>query len=619
MGNRQVILFFILGILVCSLLLLKRDLLVGWSSAGGVKERDRLVAGSLDGVKQVIIERGKLSAGLRRQGTDEPWELYSPFPSRVDQAVVARLLDGIENARIVERIRASEMRRRELSHRDFGFSPASICLSLQEGERTDAIFVGSMIPAVNEVYVRVTAIPDQVMSVSAKLVEAVPKTLDELRARDIVVCDRSRLRILEIKAPGKPFIRLVKEGDTWRLTQPSEAPADDRKVAKMLDALYGVKVARFVWPSGSRPEEATVSDAALKTRLELYGLGTDMFLQISAQESALGEPSRLVLGNGVEGVEGYRYALLPGGQTIATLTNELLTAFQVTPADLRDMRLFFESPDKVNRLEISVEGSLFVLARQGGLWEMVSPIAGRADQGGVTEMIEQLLRLNALELLSATTNASTAASSAGDSTDGKSSVEIGTQDGKSTKLLFVPEYVEGKAYCSVSMTDRAVTYRVDAHAVPAAALQASAALALYDLKIFAFTNDAVQRITTKLPTGISETVLRDKEGTWRLEQASGVLAVEGLQQRLALLAALTAERIEKPCALESDVEAYGLKAPWLEVSVSVNAGDAIRKTLLVGSETSGGYRYAMVRGQDLVFVLEAKTVALLSNSLVVKP
>jgi len=619
MGNRQVILFFILGILVCSLLLLKRDLLVGWSSAGGVKESDRLVAGPLDGVKQVIIERGKLSVGLRRQGSDEPWELYSPFPSRLDQAVVARLLDGIENARIVERIRASEMRRRELSLRDFGFSPASICLSLQDGERTDALFVGSMIPAVNEVYVRVTAIPDQVMSVSAKLLESVPKTLDELRSRDIVVCDRSRLRILEIKAPGKPFIRLVKEGDTWRLTQPSEVPADDRKVAKMLDALYGVKVARFVWPSGSRPEEATVSDAALKTRLELYGLGTDMLLQISAQESALGEPSRLVLGNGVEGVEGYRYALLPGGQTIATLTNELLTAFQVTPADLRDMRLFFESPDKVNRLEISVEGSLFVLARQGGLWEMVSPIAGRADQGGVTEMIEQLLRLNALELLSATTNASTAVSSAGESTDGKSSVEIGTKDGKSTKLLFVPEYVEGKAYCSVSMTDRAVTYRVDAHAVPAAALQASAALALYDLKIFAFTNDAVQRITTKLPTGISETVLRDKEGTWRLEQASGVLAVEGLQQRLALLAALTAERIEKPCALESDVEAYGLKAPWLEVSVSVNAGDAIRKTLLVGSETSGGSRYAMVRGQDLVFVLEAKTVALLSNSLVVKP
>jgi hypothetical protein len=59
--------------------------------------------------------------------------------------------------------------------------------------------------------------------------------------------------------------------------------------------------------------------------------------------------------------------------------------------------------------------------------------------------------------------------------------------------------------------------------------------------------------------------------------------------------------------------------PWMEVSVSVNAGDAIRKTLLIGSETSGGARYGMVRGQDLVFVLDAKSVARLNQSLVVKP
>ncbi len=618
MGNRQIILFFVLGILLCSVLLLKRDLVVGWSSAGGVKESDRLVFRPLDTVKQMMIERGTLYAGLRRQRGDGTWELFSPFPSRLDQTVIARLLDGIENARIVERIRSSEMRRRELSLGDFGFAPAAVCVSLQEGEKSDTLFIGSSSPAVKEVYVRVASMPDQVMSVSDSLLECVPKGLDDLRSRDIVACDRSRVRILEIKAPGKPFIRLIKELDTWRLTQPTEVPADERKVAKMLDALYTVKVSRFVWPSATRPDEMTVSDSALKTRLELYGLGSDMFLQISAQESVLEEPSRLVLGNIVEGVEGFRFALLPGGQTIATVTNSVLSAFQLTPSDLRDMRLFFETPDKVNRLEISVEGSLFVLMRQTGVWEMVSPIAGRADQGGVTEMLEQLLRLNALELFSTTNTVPVTGPSGGEATEGKSSVELGMMNGKNTKLLFTSEYVDGKAYYSVTIADRTMTYRVDAHSVPAAVLQASAARSLYDRTIFAFTNDSIQRISSKLPSGSLETVVRDKEGTWRLEPASGVLAVEGLSQRLSLLATLTADRIEKPCALESDVVAYGLKEPWMEVSVSVNAGDSIRKTLLVGSETSGGARYAMVRGQDLVFVLEKKTVGLLSKSLVVK-
>jgi hypothetical protein len=618
MGNRQIILFFVLGILLCSVLLLKRDLVVGWSSTGGVKESDRLAFRPLDTAKQIMIERGTLYAGLRRQRGDGPWELFSPFPSRLDQTVIARLLDGIENARIVERIRSSEMRRRELSLGDFGFAPAAVCISLQEGEKSDTLFIGLSIPAVKEVYVRVASMPEQVMSVSDSLLECVPKGLDDLRSRDVVACDRSRVRILEIKAPGKPFIRLIKELDTWRLTQPSEVPADERKVAKMLDALYTIKVSRFVWPSATRLDEMAVLDSALKTRLELYGLGADMVLQISAQESVLGEPSRLVLGNVVEGVEGFRYALLPGGQTIATLTNAILSAFQLTPSDLRDMRLFFETPDKVNRLEISVEGSLFVLMRQAGVWEMVSPIAGRADQGAVTEMLEQLLRLNALELFSTTNTVVASGLSVGESTEGRSSVELGMMNGKITKLLFALEYVEGKAYYSVTIAGRTMTYRVDAPSVPAAVLQASAARSLYDRTIFAFTNDSIQRISSKLPSGALETVVRDKEGTWRLEPAAGVLAVEGLSKRLSLLATLTADRIEKPCALESDVAAYGLKDPWMEVSVSVNAGDSIRKTLLVGSETSGGARYAMVRGQDLVFVLEAKTVALLSKSLVVK-
>lgn len=620
MGNRRVILFLILGILTCMVLLLNIDVLVGWSSVGPVQEIDRLVSHSLDTAQKMTIERGNLYAGLRRLGTDGPWELYSPFPSRVDQSVIARLLDGIENARVMDRIRASEMRRRELSLRDFGFSPAAVCVSIQEGERTDTLFIGSAVPSVKEVYVRVASIADQVMSVSSELMDCVPKDLDDIRSRAIVACDRSRLRILEIKAQGKPFIRLSREGGTWRLTQPSDAPADDRKVTKMLDALYAVKASQFVWPSATRAEEAAVSDSALKTRLELYGLGSDMLLQISAQESALAEPSRLVLGNAVEGTEGYRYVLMPGGQAIATLTNSLVAAFMCTPSDLRDMRLFFERPDKVNRLQIAVEGVLYVLTQQNGAWQMVSPIVGRADQASVNEALEQLLRLNAIEVVSTTNTVSAASASTVDATDGKSRVEFMTADGKSEKLIFTPEYVQGNAYYSVNMADRAMTYRVEVRSVPLALLQAHAALALYDRTIFSFTNNSIQRISAKLPSGVTETVFRDKEGTWRLENnATGVLATEGIAQRLSLLSTLTADRIEKPCAMPSDVDAYGLKSPWMEVSVSVDAGDAIRKTLLVGSETSEGARYAMVRGQDLVFVLEAKTVTILSKSLIRAP
>lgn len=619
MGNRRVILFLILGILVCGILLLNIDVFVAWSSTNAVPEIDTLVSHSLDTAQKMTIERGNLYAGLRRHRKEGTWELYSPFPSRVDQAVIARLLDAIEHARITDRIRSSEMRRRELSLRDFGFAPASVCVSIQEGERTDTVFIGATAPEGREVYVRVAAIADQVMTVSSDLMGSVPKSLDEIRSREIVSYDRSRVRILEIKAQGKPFIRLSKESGSWRLTQPTDAPADDRKVKAMLDALYAVKASQFVWPSAARAEEAAVSESALKTRVELYGLGTDMLLQISVQESATSESSRLVFGNAAEGMDGFRYVLMPGGQAIATVSNSVVSAFQCAPSDLRDMRLFFERPDKVSRLEISTEGLLFVMTQQNGIWQMVSPIAGRADQVFVTETIEQLLRLNAIEVLASTNVLTTAVVPPVDTSEGTSLVEVVTAGGVSTKLQFAPEYVEGKAYYSVNMAHVKMSYRVEMNSVPAALLHASAALSLYDKTILSFTNNSVQRISTKLPSGVSETVVREKEGSWRLDNTAGVLIMDLLTERLGLLSKLTADRVEKPCALSSDADAFGFKTPWMEMSISVDAGDAIRKTILVGSATSEGARYAMVRGQDLVFVLDAKTVALLSKSLVRTP
>jgi hypothetical protein len=237
----------------------------------------------------------------------------------------------------------------------------------------------------------------------------------------------------------------------------------------------------------------------------------------------------------------------------------------------------------------------------------------------VTEAIEQLLRLNAVEIFSSTNVLTTAAVPSVEASDGSSRIEVVTGGGASSKLVFTPEYLDGKAYYSVSMTRAKVTYRVEMNSVPAALLHASAALALYDKTLLSFTNNSVQRISTKLPSGVTETVVREKDGLWRLDNASGVLITDSLTERLALLSKLTADRVEKPCATSGDADAYGLKTPWMEMSISVDAGDVIRKTILVGSATSEGARYAMVRGLDLVFVLDAKTVGLLSKSLVRMP
>jgi len=82
------------------------------------------------------------------------------------------------------------------------------------------------------------------------------------------------------------------------------------------------------------------------------------------------------------------------------------------------------------------------------------------------------------------------------------------------------------------------------------------------------------------------------------------------------LGALKANRIEKLGLSLDDIDAYGLRSAWLEVSVDVDAADAVRKTLLVGKEAGFGKRYAMVRGLDVLFVLDEEALRVLSARLV---
>ena len=127
----------------------------------------------------------------------------------------------------------------------------------------------------------------------------------------------------------------------------------------------------------------------------------------------------------------------------------------------------------------------------------------------------------------------------------------------------------------------------------------------------------MRRITLNWAGGGAEAVEREaKAAVWRLgEGVPGRLVPERLSALLALLEALKAERIEKLGLTAGDQDAYGLRVPWLEVSVDVDAADTVRKTVLVGKEAGFGKRYAMVRGLDVLFVLSGELVAGLSAHL----
>jgi len=108
----------------------------------------------------VTVERSEARLELRRQG--DRWEMYAPFPARVDQGTVTRLMDAFENARLTDALSFQELRRRELSLKEFGLAPASACLILHGPLREDKVWIGALSPLKKEVYVRMNEL-DQVL------------------------------------------------------------------------------------------------------------------------------------------------------------------------------------------------------------------------------------------------------------------------------------------------------------------------------------------------------------------------------------------------------------------------------------------------------------------------
>jgi hypothetical protein len=134
----------------------------------------------------------------------------------------------------------------------------------------------------------------------------------------------------------------------------------------------------------------------------------------------------------------------------------------------------------------------------------------------------------------------------------------------------------------------------------------------------------VRRIVARRADGAeTESVERAADGENGWQAAGGspakTVAADALDAWLKLLAGLPASRVERLGAGAHDGEAFGLSAPWLEITLDLTASNAVRKTLLVGAVTPDGGRYAMVRGHDAVFALAPETLLVLESRLTQAP
>lgn len=607
MGNRRIILFFLCGIAVCSFLIWG---LPRYAPFLPVKTEAAaaLTDGDLSWVERITVDHGDARIGMCLKAGR--WVLEAPFQAPVDRGAALRFLDLFESARVKDSLGFHELRKRELSLKEFGLAPARAHVVLEGGKRHE-FFFGAATPLGKDVFVR-SGRDERVLVVSGDLCGALPRTADDIRSRRLAGYTEGSISAIEIRVPERPFIRLSKESGTWRLTQPVEAPASDAKVEAMLGMLENARVSRFIWPTVSNVMDVAESEAAFRTRLGVYGLGDDTGTRVQLLPERPGEPVVIIFGTPVKETEGFTYVLLHGATAIGAVSNAVVEAVRLSPEDLRDMRLFSELPARVDRLQVSLGEDEFVLAQTGAQWRFETPMSDLADQAAVGQVVKSLININADEIEDR---------AGGDERDegrGKplSRVDVGA-GARSWRFSIMPADAENRLM-NVVFTNSTRVFRVAASNVPSALVSTVGMLGLRDKTVLALPERSLRRITLKRGRAQADVVERSgPDAAWRAGEVSpGKVDAARLSAVVALLEKIRADRVEKLGVTLEEIEAYGLRDPWLSLSADVDATDSVRKTLLVGKEAWFGKRYAMVRGLDILFVLSPETLGILNGHLV---
>ncbi|MEK6716622.1 MAG: DUF4340 domain-containing protein, partial [candidate division NC10 bacterium] len=182
-------------------------------------------------------------------------------------------------------------------------------------------------------------------------------------------------------------IGLKRDGDTWRLTQPVEAKADQGPAASLLT---GLTLARI---------ERTVEEQA--TNLADFGLAPPT-LTVTLKVKDTAGPITLLLGkNSPTG--SWVYAKRGDSPAVLMVPASLKRDLEKTPTDLRDKTIISLDSTKATRVELKSKDSFIVAAKSGEDWWLEQPIKVKADGSAIDRLVGAVRDLKAKEFVAEAT------------------------------------------------------------------------------------------------------------------------------------------------------------------------------------------------------------------------
>jgi len=559
MRNRRSILVLLLGIaLLCFLHV------AVWPFDERRTECRRTLVGDADAVRVLKIERRGCKAFVLRHDETEGWRIVEPFSGRADEAAVARLLDVLALAPIVDSVSDDELVRLGRTRADFSLVDPVVRVSLEtSGGHVAVVSFGMPTPASDGVYATFEGV-GAVFVVPAEVLAAVDRPSAAFRRRTIFSVAPESVSSFAVRQGTGAHLSFVRESGGWKVDGELASKA---RVEGFLAELLTAEAIDFVWPVGASNETERVSASLLAG----YGLEPESAVTVSLK-GADGMDRQISFGKAA--APGRVYASTQSGSIVVTVRDALKAAALQKKTVFSDSRLFPLSESAVGFLRVLDGDCAYVLARNGeDAWRLETPVAAPADSAAVGRLLARILALPS----SAVSREATGFS-----------VSVSTD---SVPVSISRERVLGED-------------RIDS---------------LRSLEMMRINPQEVKRLVS-MPGGKGARALSvvrgHEEGVWSLESADDRLEVrpKAIAGVLKALNPLVAERVERLKVSAADLDTYGLGVPFLTVAVDLDRENTVRRNILIGGETKGGH-FATVGSTDAVFVVSEETVDSLSEAL----
>lgn len=529
------------------------------SYRGGMVRRQTLVGSADAAVALEIRPRDRHS--FRLEKTDR-WRIVMPFRAVADQSAVDRLTDALAFDPLVDSVDAADAAKLGRTTADFGLDDPRIVLKISSPREDVVVSLGDTLPTGEGVYAAVAG-SSAVYIASTGVFAVADLPIDSWRRRTVFRVKPDEVTAIDIRR-GDSSVQLALNGERWEVKEPRRAMASSAAVKRIIDTVLSCEARRFVWPVGASNETTTASVALLAG----YGLDPET-CETVVFRTADGRDHSISFGGAAD--PGTVYALVHGGNAVATVTADARASVSLDASTLIDGRIFPIDRPAVQRISLVDGEDAYLLAREdGGRWRLDSPVSAWADETAVAALIDKLLVMRNIDL---------------DESGIKVSFATNAQPVSVSRAALLGDG-GFEQLRSKSILD------IDAATV----------------KRLVFSRDDGEK-----PQSV--VFDPDRKG-WNVDAAghAGVIDPVRLSAVFAALSPLTAKSVERLKVAPGELFRYGLENPSYTIAIDRLIEGAVRRNLQIGRPVNeSGDTYATVGSSDAVFVIDGAVVKTLTS------